>query len=95
MECVCSGGNMCNWGASFIEDVSPVEFMHLATGAHPFIEDVSPVEFMHLATGAHPLLRMYLRWSLCTLYLLAYQVRATVGDSGLCVLFAFRLLRAN
>ena len=29
-------------------------------------------------------LRMYLWWSLCTLYLLACQVRATVGDSGLC-----------
>ena len=32
MDCVCSRGNkkiMCNWGASFIEDVSPVEFIHL------------------------------------------------------------------
>ena len=28
--------------------------------------------------------RMYLEWSLCTLYLLAWQVRVTVGDSGLC-----------
>ena len=30
------------------------------------------------------LLRMHLWWSLCTLYLHAYQVRVTVGDSGLC-----------
>ena len=28
--------------------------------------------------------RMYLRWSLRTLYLLACQVRVTVSDSGLC-----------
>ena len=27
---------------------------------------------------------MYLWWSLCTLYLLACQVRVTVGGSGLC-----------
>ena len=27
--------------------------------------------------------RMFHRWSLCTLYLLAHQVRVTVGDSGL------------
>ena len=27
---------------------------------------------------------MYLWWSLCTLYLLTYQVRVTIGDSGLC-----------
>ena len=27
---------------------------------------------------------MYLWWSLCTLYLLACQVKAIVGDSGLC-----------
>ena len=27
---------------------------------------------------------MYLWWSLCTLYLHACQVKATVGDSGLC-----------
>ena len=30
------------------------------------------------------LLRMYLLWSLCTLYLHACQVRVTVGDAGLC-----------
>ena len=30
-------------------------------------------------------LRMYLRWSLCTLHLFARQVSVTVGDSGLCV----------
>ena len=29
-------------------------------------------------------LKMYLRWSLCTLYLHACQARVTVGDSGLC-----------
>ena len=28
--------------------------------------------------------RMYLRWSLCTLYLLACQAWVTVGDMGLC-----------
>ena len=28
--------------------------------------------------------RMYLWWSLCTLYLHACQVRVTAGDSGLC-----------
>ena len=28
--------------------------------------------------------RMYLWWSLCTLYLHACWVRVTVGDSGLC-----------
>ena len=28
--------------------------------------------------------RLYLWWSSCTLYLLACQVRVTVGDSGLC-----------
>ena len=28
--------------------------------------------------------RMYLWWSLCTLYLYAQQVRITIGDSGLC-----------
>ena len=30
------------------------------------------------------MLRTYLRWSLCTLYLHACQVRVTVADSGLC-----------
>ena len=29
-------------------------------------------------------MKMYLWWSLCTLYLHACQVRVTVGDSGLC-----------
>ena len=29
-------------------------------------------------------LRMYLWWSLCTLYLHVCQARVTVGDSGLC-----------
>ena len=33
---------------------------------------------------AYSNLRMYLCWSLRTLYLHACQVRATVGDSGLC-----------
>ena len=31
-----------------------------------------------------PVLRMHFWWSVCTLYLNACQVRATVGDSGLC-----------
>ena len=30
------------------------------------------------------IVRIYLWWSSCTLYLLACQVRVTVGDSGLC-----------
>ena len=30
------------------------------------------------------ILRLYLWWSLCTLYLHACKVRVTVGDSGLC-----------
>ena len=37
--------------------------------------------------------RMYLRWSLCTLYLHACRVRVTVGDSGLLYLcYVFRKL---
>ena len=32
----------------------------------------------------HVCLRTHLWWSLCTLYLLACQVRVTAGDSGLC-----------
>ena len=41
----------------------------------------------HLDSHAAPelwVLRMYPWWSLCTLYLLACQVRVTVGDSDLC-----------
>ena len=41
----------------------------------------------HARTRTHArthTLRMYLWWSLCTLYLHACQVRVTVGDSGLC-----------
>ena len=38
--------------------------------------------------------RMYLWWSLCTLYLLACQVRVTVGDSGLCFWFLRDVFRA-
>ena len=39
-------------------------------------------------------LKVYLWWGLCTLYLLAYQVRVTLGDSGLdcCVYLVFREL---
>ena len=47
------------------------------------------------ATVGQPFLRMCLWWSLCTLYLLAYQVTFMTGDSGLCsvcVLFIERLL---
>ena len=29
-------------------------------------------------------MKMYVWWSLCTLYLIACQVEVTVGDSGLC-----------
>ena len=35
------------------------------------------------SVAASAFLRMYLWWSLCTLYLHACQVRVTVGDSGL------------
>ena len=35
-------------------------------------------------TPSWHILRMYLWWSLCTLYLHACQVRVTVGESGLC-----------
>ena len=39
--------------------------------------------------------RMYIWWSLCALYLLACQVRVTVGgDSGLCCLRLCDVLRA-
>ena len=40
----------------------------------------------HLDSHTAPELcvRMYLWWSLCTLYLQACQVRVTIGDSGLC-----------
>ena len=37
-----------------------------------------------LAWHAPLVLRMYLRWNLCSLYLHACQVRVTVGDSCLC-----------
>ena len=32
----------------------------------------------------HPFLRMYLWCGLCALYVLAFQVRVPIGDSGLC-----------
>ena len=58
-------------------------------------DDVPVEEFMYLVFICMPgesycrrhrslLLRMYLWWSLCTLYLLACQVRVIVGDTGLC-----------
>ena len=42
-----------------------------------------PAVLVRLSEFSHRL-RMYLWWSLCTLYLLACQVRVTVGDSVLC-----------
>ena len=35
-------------------------------------------------TTWNPFLRVYLWWSLCTLYELVWQVTVTVDDSGLC-----------
>ena len=40
-----------------------------------YFENVPLLEFITL--------RMYLWWNLCTLYLLACQVRVSVGNSGL------------
>ena len=52
-------------------------------------EDVPLVEFTYLVFKNTRMpgesWRMYLRWSLRTLYLQACQVRVTVGDSGLCL----------
>ena len=42
-----------------------------------------------------PFLGMYLLWHLCTLYLLACQVRVAIGDSGLCFVCMRCLLSAN
>ena len=39
-------------------------------------------------------LRKYLWWNKCTLYLLACQVRVTVGDSGLCHCVLCEIFRA-
>ena len=49
----------------------------------PVSPSVSEMQGIH-ATGGQPFLRMYLWWSLCTLYLYACRVRVTVGHSGLC-----------
>ena len=38
----------------------------------------------YICHWGQPFLRLYLWWSLCTLYWHARQVRVTVGDSGLC-----------
>ena len=38
-------------------------------------------------TLPHHVRKIDLWWSLCTLFLLAYQVRITVGDSGVCYTF--------
>ena len=61
--------------------------MPLWDGGGSFLEDVPLVEFTYLVFTRMPgeSWRMYLRWSLCTLYLQACQVRVTVGDSGLCL----------
>ena len=40
---------------------------------------VPETEDIYIYHCGAPFLRMYLRWSLCTLYLLACQVRVTVG----------------
>ena len=38
---------------------------------------------------------MYLMWSLCTLYLPAYQVSVAVGDSGVVFVHVLRISNAN
>ena len=52
--------------------------------------DTQVVNCIHFATfsccQSRLMKRMYLWWNLCTLYLLACQVRVTVDDSGLCCL---------
>ena len=45
--------------------------------------------------GGHPFLRMYFRWSLCTLPVHACQVRVIVGDSGLLVVLVLRISSFN
>ena len=44
----------------------------------PFCAGIAWGQVIHYTLGKH------LRWSLCTLYIHACQVRVTVGDSGLC-----------
>ena len=39
-------------------------------------------------------MRMYPGWSLCTLYLYTCQVRVTVGNTGLCLLYLCYVFRA-
>ena len=72
-----------------LQDVPLVEFMYPCIYT---LQDVPLVEFMYLVFTPY---RMYLWWSLCTLYLLACQVWVTVVDSGsllLCFVSLERLL---
>ena len=57
-------------------------------------EDVPLVEFMYLVF-TRIWGKSYLWWSLCTLHLHVYQVKVTVGDSGLCCLLVLRIWSAN
>ena len=52
----------------------------------PVLLSVPEMEGMSIiyTSRGHPFLRMYLWWGLCTLYLLAFQVRVPIGDSGRC-----------
>ena len=55
----------------------------------------SPSGRLWMGTLKTSLKRMYLSWSLCTLYLLACLVRVTVFDSGLlllCLWYVFQML---
>ena len=70
-------------------DVPLVEFMYLIFIYLVFIYiyavryDVPQVEFMYLIFICMPGIMCH-KWSLCTLYFHACQVRVTVGNTGLC-----------
>ena len=57
-----------------------------------FADDLATDLALIILSRYKNILWMYLGWSLCTLYLLACQVRVTVGDSGLCWCDVFRAL---
>ena len=55
----------------------------LFAGAYNYVQ-FSARKIYELRQLSRYILNMYLWWSLYTLYLLACQVRVTVGDSSLC-----------
>ena len=48
------------------------------------VPEMEGMSIIYIYIGVILFLRMYLWWGLCTLYLLAFQVRVPIGDSGLC-----------